>query len=269
MVAKVCSPLSLGTSADEIAFRAWVGLENHLLWCKQNLVRIAETIYKNEIDALGGLLQRACDEGTKALADIWYSCLCIASGKTDCENEPGAEMSLVDMIPYFVHPGGKYAMIQKGASVVNGKLEPLYICEDKGGKPGAAEIKKGLGMTSFVSAKYVVDTSLFRRFKARVSLSPVFKEDQDERTRIKFIIELSEGVNRNYSPDLNYGDTEKAAEVMLIPGRTEEIDVRLPDGCSTLIMSALPDIRESDGWCPYPHITVDNPVLRIDILHHD
>jgi len=263
VAAKVCSPYSLGTSANEIAFRAWVDLENHFLWCKQHLAAIAEAIYENEIGALGKLLQRACDVGTKLLASIWYSCLCLASGKTDHEDAPGAEMSLVDMIPCFVHPGGKYAMIQKGASVVNGRLEPLYICENRGGKSIAVEVQRGLGMTSFVSAKYIVDTSIFNRFKARVSLSPKFKEDQDERTRIKFIIELSEGVNRNYSPDLNYGDTEKAAEVMVVPGRTEEIDVRLSNGCSTLIMSALPDICESDDWCPYPHITVDDPVLII------
>lgn len=259
VTAKICSPVSLGTSANEIAFRAWVRLENHILWCKQNLHRIMDAIYRDDNELLGGIVQPACDIGVELVSGIWYSGICLAAGK-QAQGGSSNEISLVDMVPYFMHPGGKYTRIEKNGSVVNGKIEPLFTQKNVNGKSEAVKVEKGLGMTSFVSAKYIVDTSIFNRFQAKVSFSPVFREDQEERTRVKFRVELSKDINRVYSPDLNYGDTRKVGEIPLVLDRVEDVDVVLDRGCKTFIISVFPEVVEGD-WCPFPHVVVDNPVL--------
>ena len=204
-----CKPILLGVSVEEIAFRLWAMVENHILWCKNNLFKILDAAYKGKDKLLGKLMQPSCDKAVEIVSSLWYSSICVATGKyKEDEKENLKEISLTKLIPYFSHPGGKYPFIIKNHSVVDGKFKPLYIKEN--GK--IKKVKQGLGLTSFVSAKYLIESSVFKRFKCKVGFSPVFKDEQNKNTKVKFIIETDKEINEEYVSDLNYRNTKKVYE---------------------------------------------------------
>jgi len=52
-----CNPILLGVSVEEIAFRLWAMMENQIVWCKNNLLKILDAAYKGKSDLLGKLMQ--------------------------------------------------------------------------------------------------------------------------------------------------------------------------------------------------------------------
>ena len=110
----------------------------------------------------------------------------------------------------------------------------------------------------FNSAKYLVDTAVFKRFRCAAGLSPVYREGQEANTRVKLILETDRRINRESPPDLQYTTTEKVLDVILATGKTVNIDVSIAPA-RTLIVSALG--VPVKGRYPFPHIVIAGPVL--------
>ena len=249
----------LGTTTEEIAFRTYILIENNIAWCKNNILKIVDAIYKRNGKLLRKLIQTVCENAVEIVSSLWYSAICVSAGRYKRKEEENLKsIYLTDFIPYYCHPGGKYPFIVKNHSIVNGKLKPLYIKE----KGKIKKVRDGLGMTSFVSAKYLIDSSIFKRFRCKVGFLPVYKEGQNENTKVKFIIETSDAIKNQARPDLRYENTKKVYEGIVKPGNAIEIDIKVEDAV-TFIVSAISEPEQENGnkKYPFPHIVIGEPVF--------
>ena len=259
-----CRPRLLGTSGREIAFRLWAILEGQIRWCGQNACQVVDAVYEGDEGRLAALLQPACNTAVEAVAGLWHSGICAAAGRIDDGEKADLEtVCLLHLIPYFVHPGGDYDVRIPGShSVVNGSREPLFIDDGRRGPNAVRQVQRGLGLTSFVSLKYLVDCQVHRRFTCQAGLSPVYRDGQTENTRVHFTVETDRNVNRMVALDLNYGTTTTVYEGTLGPGEVLDVDASL-EHAATLIIGALAE-PEDKGGCleyPFPHVVVAEPTL--------
>lgn len=259
IVPEKANPFLLGTSPEEISFRLWVEMEKQIIWCKKNLQRIIDAIVKKNEKEIKKLMYPSCKKAADILSSVWYSSICFAAGKfKKREMKKLKEISLTELTPYFCHPGGEY-IYPGNYSIYKGKRKPLYVIE--GGK--RRYVRNGLGISSFVSLKYLIDTKVFPRFECNVGISPFGLNEKIKNTGVKFIIEIDENVNKEYRPDLSYKKTKILFKKELVVGKLLKINVSIK-GAKTIIISALPFPVNINGEEKYlfPNIVIEKPILR-------
>lgn len=247
-------PEIIGLTPKEISYKLWVELEKSILWQRRNLYKILDSINKDK-KSLSKILRPFIEKGIKLFSDAIYTSISIV---TNCIKEKDIKklkkFSLSNLIPYFVHPGGKYRDIPGNFSIIDWKIKPLILNNKK--------VKEGIGISSFVSLKYLLQPGIFSRFICKVGISSITKEERVKKTGVKFKIEIDKNVNNEYYPDLNYKKTEKIFEKELSFDKIFDIDVEIKEA-KTLIISSISEEINVNGSKKilFPDIVIEKPLL--------
>ncbi|MCM8830011.1 MAG: hypothetical protein NC824_03325 [Candidatus Omnitrophica bacterium] len=247
-------PEIIGLTTDEISYKVWVGLEKSILWQKRNLYKILNSINKKSKN-ISNILRPSIEIGTKLFSDIIYTSISIITNRIKRKDIKKLErFSLCNLVPYFVHPGGRYRDIPGNFSVIDGKIKPLFL--------GNRRIKEGIGVSPFVSIKYILQPNIFSRFTCKVGISSITKEKEVKETGVKFIIEIDKEVNNECTPDLNYKKTEKLFQKELSFGNVFDVNLDIKKA-RTLIISSISEKININGSekILFPDIVIEKPLL--------
>ncbi len=255
-----CALSLMGTTPEEISYRLWIELEKQMLSLKKNLPELMEVINSGRKKKLVEFIQASAGIACKLAADAWYSCISLSAGRIRKQDTAALlGLSLCDVVPYFTHPGGEYRTGPGNYLLEKGKKRPLSILSGKAIKP----VQRGLGITSFVSCKYLIDSDIFPVFTCKAGISPVGWKLKTKKTGVRLVVETDKDINRECMPDINYNNTRKLFEQELIAGEILNLNVKLGNA-KTLIISAATSPLNISGQNIYlfPNIAIAEPALK-------
>jgi len=251
-------PVLLGTDVREAAFLLTVKFDKVVREARAKVEPLVRSIREGRQDERARLLTSCADLAVPLVASAWYTAFSIAEGRFEPEEVKSlSRISLTEMVPYFVHPGGPYGMPLENKNVEEDRLVDLYMLVREGSDLIEKKIDRGLGLYSYVSAKYLVDGSLWPRFRCAVGLSSRLCRDED--TLVRFFIDVSPEVDRQYSPEVEYGPpARRVFECQLRRGESARVVNLSLHGAKTLMLSARAERGED------PHIVVAEPLICRD-----
>jgi len=255
------TPALLGTRVEEVVFRLGVNFERNVERFKRAFIPMIEAGRQDDRETMNALARPFLQNAVWQVASLYHSALAIGRGPMDPREAAAlAAYDLTEAVPHTCHPGNGYRKIVRGASVDDGRRVPLRA--DLGAGP--VTVERGLGMTSFVTARYLLEPGAFTHAEGMVTLSCDYPRDQEPDMDVAFFIGLDRDYNRLVTPNLDYGPgMKKVWTVKLTPGMTaQRFAVPLGDA-QTLLLAALPEPvwRDDKERCWFPHIVVIEPRL--------
>ncbi|MCM8803738.1 MAG: hypothetical protein NC833_00590 [Candidatus Omnitrophica bacterium] len=251
---KKFKPEIIGITPEEISYKLWVELEKNFLWQKRNLYKILNSINKNKKNIVK-ILRPSIEKGIKLFSDIIYTSISIVTDSIKEKDVKRLEkFSLYNLVPYYIHPGGRYRDIPGNFSIIDGKRRSLFLKNRK--------INEGIGLCPFVSIKYILQQGLFSKFTCKVGISSITREKKVKETRVKFMIEIDKDINNEYTPDLNYKKTEKVFQNELSFEKVFDVNVNIKMA-RTLIISSISEEVNINGSekILFPDIVIEKPVF--------
>lgn len=251
------TPDILGAGQEELVFGLAMLVEKNIRYGKRIFFELLKACRENDLDSMNKLTAPMLQSSIYQTASLWRSLLYVntASGLES------KSYSLAEAVPYNCHPGGNYRHLTLNKNIDgNCRFIPLKL--DFGNGP--RNVDNSIGLSSFFSARYLLEPNAFRYFQGYVGLSCECLDDQYQEMDVEFFIGLDENYNRNISGNLDYGESmKKVYSIRLKPGRAaEKFTVELANA-ETLLFGAVcrpVAVNGKKKYC-FPHIVLANPEL--------